>query len=145
MDVLLAQLQYPTIREAVQRLPSLGVHDPNSPLRIEWQTPSQDQIYSAPRVGLTLKQPSHAKLCFLMELFRYCVEPHRLTKGKPILVLAVDVFSKISLVKPALRQKYWHQALTPCQPLQEKGDTVESQLKLFGWRYQAIMQPLFRG
>lgn len=132
-------MQSPTIREAVQRLPSLNVHDPNSPLRIEWQTPSQEQVFSAPRVGLTLKQTSPTKLSFIMELYRFCVEPHRLTKGKPTLVLAIDVFSKRSLVKPALREKYWQQALTSCHPLEEKGNTVESQLKLFGWRYQAVI------
>src|SRR5579884_354019 len=58
VDALLKQLQCSSIREVVQRLPSLGVHDPKSPLRIEWQPPGNEPIYSAPRVGLTLKQPS---------------------------------------------------------------------------------------
>ena len=68
------------------------VWDTSSPLHIrETDSPKADELYRSARVGLTLKKGKGRDdmALYVMRPYRYVVEPTRISKGKPHLVLGL--------------------------------------------------------
>lgn len=68
----------------------LQVNDVTAPVYLRYDpTLTSEHIYSAPRVGLSLKIPSKEKYEYIMRNYRYFINPHNIKKMKNLIVLAL--------------------------------------------------------
>lgn len=93
VDHLLLQTGTSEVSELAQHLQSRNVWDQNSPLALTITSRQNNEVFTSPRVGLSLKQVKKIadRLCYILRPYRYLTEPRRIQKGKLYLVLSLHI------------------------------------------------------
>ena len=92
VDHLLKAVGLPTVARLDEVVGPRSAWDANSPLHFRpLAVPRTDAVYTTARIGLNLKTAAEKPTAprFVMRPYRFLTDPRRVTKGKPLLVIAL--------------------------------------------------------